>query len=155
MVVFSNIYNHWIRDEFLNFENVIYDFFDPSGFDGVIVTAEAFLDISTTKPRREICEVFVLCILSLLSPKTYGVFPQGKNHFQQILYLRLSYHKLVLLRIFCSISLRHHLCLSVTLQFNLRNNLLLCKKSTDLKSQWILIFSSKNLIRVSITPPAA
>ena len=29
------------------------------------------------------------------------------------------------------------------LQFNLRNNLLLCKKSTDLKSQWILIFSSK------------
>ena len=57
VVVFSNIYNHWIRDEFLNFENVIYDFFDPSGFDGVIVTAEAFLDISTTKPRREICEV--------------------------------------------------------------------------------------------------
>lgn len=109
----------------------------------------------TTKPRREICEVFVLCILSLLSPKTYGVFPQGKNHFQQILYLRLSYHKLVLLRIFCSIFLRHHLCLSVTLQFNLQNNLLLCKKSTDLKSQWILIFSSKNLIRVSITPPAA
>ena len=26
MVVFSNIYNHWIRGEFLNFENVIYDF---------------------------------------------------------------------------------------------------------------------------------
>lgn len=46
VVVFSNIYNHRIRDEFLNFENVIYDFFDPSGFDGVIVTAEAFLDIS-------------------------------------------------------------------------------------------------------------
>ena len=46
VVVFSNIYNHWIRGEFLNFENVIYDFFDPSGFDGVIVTAEAFLDIS-------------------------------------------------------------------------------------------------------------
>ena len=46
VVVFSNIYNHWIRDEFLNFENVIYDFCDPSGFDGVIVTAEAFLDIS-------------------------------------------------------------------------------------------------------------
>lgn len=37
VVVFSNIYNHRIRDEFLNFENVIYDFFDPSGFDGVIV----------------------------------------------------------------------------------------------------------------------
>lgn len=55
--MFSNIYNHWIRDEFLNFENVIYDFFSPSGFDGVIVTAEAFLDISTTKPRKEICEV--------------------------------------------------------------------------------------------------
>lgn len=47
VVVFSNIYNHWIRDEFLNFENVIYDFFDPSGFDGAIVTAEAFLDISS------------------------------------------------------------------------------------------------------------
>lgn len=26
VVVFSNIYNHWIRDEFLNFENIIYDF---------------------------------------------------------------------------------------------------------------------------------
>lgn len=37
VVVFSNIYNHRIRDEFLNFENIIYDFFDPSGFDGVIV----------------------------------------------------------------------------------------------------------------------
>ncbi|EDS01827.1 hypothetical protein EUBSIR_00257, partial [[Eubacterium] siraeum DSM 15702] len=48
-----------------------------------------------------------------------------------------------------------YFCLLVTLQFNLQNNLLLCKKSTDLKSQWILIFSSKNLIRVSITPPAA
>ena len=46
MVVFSSIYNHRIRNEFLNFENVIYDFFGPSGFDGVIVTAEAFLDIS-------------------------------------------------------------------------------------------------------------
>ena len=77
VVMFSNIYNHRIRDEFLNFENVIYDFFDPSGFDGVIVTAEAFLDISTTKPRKEICEVFVLCILSLLSFKTYGGFPQA------------------------------------------------------------------------------
>ena len=54
MVVFSNIYNHWIRDEFLNFENVIYDFFDPSGFDGVIVTAEAFLDISTMSLAEEI-----------------------------------------------------------------------------------------------------
>lgn len=77
VVVFSSIYNHRIRDEFLNFENIIYDFFDPSGFDGVIVTAEAFLDISTTKPRKEICEVFVLCILSLLSFKTYGGFPQA------------------------------------------------------------------------------
>lgn len=52
VVVFSNIYNHWIRDEFLNFENVIYDFFDPSGFDGVIVTAEAFLDISHHKTSQ-------------------------------------------------------------------------------------------------------
>lgn len=53
VAVFSNIYNHWIRDEFLNFENVIYDFFDPSGFDGVIVTAEAFLDISMLSPVYE------------------------------------------------------------------------------------------------------
>ena len=53
VVVFSNINNHWIRDEFLNFENVIYDFFDPSGFDGVIVTAEVFLDISILSPVYE------------------------------------------------------------------------------------------------------
>lgn len=46
VAVFSNIYNHWIKDEFLNFENIIYDFFDPSEFNGVIVTAEAFMDIS-------------------------------------------------------------------------------------------------------------
>ena len=36
------------------FENVIYDFFDPSGFDGVIVTAETFLDISTMSLAEEI-----------------------------------------------------------------------------------------------------
>ncbi len=46
VVVFTNIHNHWIKDEFLNFENIIYDFFDPKEFDGVIVTAEAFMDLS-------------------------------------------------------------------------------------------------------------
>lgn len=46
VVVFSNIYNHWIADELLNYENHIYDFFQPKQFDGVIVTAEAFMDIS-------------------------------------------------------------------------------------------------------------
>lgn len=45
-VVFSNIYNHWVSDELLNFENHIYDFFQPELFDGVIVTAEAFMDMS-------------------------------------------------------------------------------------------------------------
>ncbi len=44
--VFSNIYNHWVNDSFLNFENHIYDFFRPEYFDGVIVTAEAFPDLS-------------------------------------------------------------------------------------------------------------
>ena len=29
VVVFSNIYNHWISDELLNYENHIYDFFQP------------------------------------------------------------------------------------------------------------------------------
>lgn len=46
VAVFSNIYNHWIRDEILNFENHIYDFFQPEQFGGVIVTAEAFMDLS-------------------------------------------------------------------------------------------------------------
>lgn len=45
-VVFSNIYNHWVRDDMLNFENIIYALFDPGLFDGVIITAEAFMDIS-------------------------------------------------------------------------------------------------------------
>lgn len=44
--VFSNIYNHWVSDELLNFENHIYDFFQPEHFDGVIITAEAFMDLS-------------------------------------------------------------------------------------------------------------
>lgn len=46
VAVFSNVYNHWVTDEFLNFENHIYDFFSPELFCGVIVTAEAFLDLS-------------------------------------------------------------------------------------------------------------
>lgn len=44
--VFSNIYNHWITDEILNYENIIYDLFTPQVFDGVIITAEAFRDFS-------------------------------------------------------------------------------------------------------------
>lgn len=46
VAVFTNIYNHWIIDEFLNFENIIYDFFAPDLFDGVIVTCEAYRDLS-------------------------------------------------------------------------------------------------------------
>lgn len=46
VVVFSNIYNHWVKDKLLNFENHIYDFFQPEQFDGVIITAEAFIDLS-------------------------------------------------------------------------------------------------------------
>jgi len=46
VVVFSNIYNHWISDELLNYENHIYDFFQPEQFDGVIITAESFLHLS-------------------------------------------------------------------------------------------------------------
>lgn len=44
--VFSNIYNHWANDKLLNFENVIYDFFEPSLYDGVIISAESFMDMS-------------------------------------------------------------------------------------------------------------
>lgn len=43
--IFSNIYNHWINDKFLNFENVIYDLFDPEPFVGVIIDAEPFPSI--------------------------------------------------------------------------------------------------------------
>lgn len=46
VAVFSNIYNYWQDDIFLTFENIIYSFFNPDGFDGVIITAEAFMDIS-------------------------------------------------------------------------------------------------------------
>lgn len=47
VVVYSNIYNHWIDDEQLNFENAIYDLFEPDYFDGAIITAESFRDLST------------------------------------------------------------------------------------------------------------
>ncbi len=43
--VFSNIYNHWINDKVLNFENIIYDLFDPEPFDGVIIDSEPFPSI--------------------------------------------------------------------------------------------------------------
>ncbi len=53
VAVFSNIYNHWITDELLNYENHIYDFFQPEQFHGVILTAEAFLSLS---PLDDICD---------------------------------------------------------------------------------------------------
>ncbi len=46
VAVYSNIYNHWVEDEQLNFENIIYSLFEPCHFDGAIITAEAFRDIS-------------------------------------------------------------------------------------------------------------
>lgn len=46
VVVYSNIYNHWVDDKQLNFENIIYTLFEPKYFDGAIITAEAFRDIS-------------------------------------------------------------------------------------------------------------
>ena len=46
VVVYSNIYNHWTDDKLLNYENIIYTFFDSDYFDGAIITAEAFRDIS-------------------------------------------------------------------------------------------------------------
>lgn len=46
VMVYSNLYNHWVEDEQLNFENIIYSLFQPQGFDGAIITAEAFMDIS-------------------------------------------------------------------------------------------------------------
>ena len=51
--VFTNIYNHWVRDDVLNFENVIYGLFRPEDFDGVIITAEAFFDISVIDSAAE------------------------------------------------------------------------------------------------------
>lgn len=46
VVVYSNIYNHWAEDEQLNHENTIYTLFEPCHFDGAVITAEAFRDIS-------------------------------------------------------------------------------------------------------------
>lgn len=45
-VIYSNIYNHWVEDEILNYENIIYSLFEPQHFDGAIITYEAFRDIS-------------------------------------------------------------------------------------------------------------
>ncbi|MBP1543064.1 MAG: transcriptional regulator, partial [Oscillospiraceae bacterium] len=53
VAVYSNIYNHWVDDERLNFENVIYSLFDPTCFDGAIITAEAFRDISVISEAVE------------------------------------------------------------------------------------------------------
>ncbi|MBQ7003800.1 MAG: substrate-binding domain-containing protein [Oscillospiraceae bacterium] len=53
VVVFSNVYNHWSLDTLLNFENIIYDFFQPEQFDGVIVTAESFFDQKQIEPLLE------------------------------------------------------------------------------------------------------
>lgn len=46
VAVYSNIYNHWFEDKQLNFENIIYSLFEPCCYDGAIIAAEAFRDIS-------------------------------------------------------------------------------------------------------------
>lgn len=46
VAVYSNIYNHWVEDKQLNYENIIYSLPEPHHFDGAIITAEAFRDIS-------------------------------------------------------------------------------------------------------------
>ena len=46
VALFSNVYNHWITDELLNFENCVFSHFAPEHYSGVIVTAEAFMDIT-------------------------------------------------------------------------------------------------------------
>lgn len=51
--VFTNIYNHWVDDPVLNYENIIYELFDPRVYDGVIVTAEAFMDIAVLSRALE------------------------------------------------------------------------------------------------------
>ncbi|MBE6846957.1 MAG: helix-turn-helix domain-containing protein [Ruminococcus sp.] len=53
VAVFSNVYNHWVSDALLNYENHIYDFFQPQQFHGVIITAEAFLSLSTLE---DVCD---------------------------------------------------------------------------------------------------
>lgn len=45
VAVYSNIYNHWVVDEQLNFENIIYSLFEPRHYRGVIIAAEPFMDI--------------------------------------------------------------------------------------------------------------
>ncbi len=45
VAVYSNIYNHWLTDEQITFENIIYQLFEPHHFHGAIITAEAFMDI--------------------------------------------------------------------------------------------------------------
>lgn len=64
VAVFSNIYNHWADDKLLNFENIIYDLFDPLPFCGVIITAEAFKDISILNGAvKKICDVGIPCVV--------------------------------------------------------------------------------------------
>ena len=46
VVVYSNLYNYWTEDPQLTYENVIYSLFDPAGFDGAIITPEAFRDMA-------------------------------------------------------------------------------------------------------------
>ncbi len=53
VVVCSNIYNHWVEDKQLNFENIIYTLFEPKHFDGAVITAEAFRDISVLSEAIE------------------------------------------------------------------------------------------------------
>ncbi|MDE5577607.1 MAG: substrate-binding domain-containing protein [Oscillospiraceae bacterium] len=53
IAVYSNIYNHWVVDEQLNFENIIYALFEPRHYDGAIITAEAFMDIGILNKVKE------------------------------------------------------------------------------------------------------
>ncbi len=46
VVVFSNIENHWFTHDVLNFENIVYSYFDPAEFCGAVITGEAFMEFS-------------------------------------------------------------------------------------------------------------
>lgn len=66
VVVFSNIYNHWIRDEFLNFENVIYDFLIRAALTELLSLRKRFWTHHKTSQRdlRGFCFMYFVAFVS-------------------------------------------------------------------------------------------
>ena len=93
--VFTNIYNFWADDNLMTFENVIYDFFNPFDYDGVIITPEPFKNQSI--PAEIINKIRASKVPTVSIdhelPGAESIFYDDKTDIEQVAGHLISVHK--------------------------------------------------------------